>query len=48
MSPEEIIAEACRLPLPALERGAWILGFEVQGRLQERGEDQEELGRLRP
>jgi len=48
MSPEEIIAEACKLPLPALERVAWILGFEVQGRMQECGEGQEELGRPRP
>ena len=48
MSPEEIIAEACKLPLPSLERVAWILGFEVQGRMQEPVEDQEELGRLRP
>jgi len=48
MSPEEIIAEACKLPLPALERVAWILGFEVLGRMQESGKDQEELGRSRP
>ena len=47
MSPEEIIAEACKLPRPALERVAWILGFEVLGRMQECG-DQEELGRPRP
>jgi len=48
MSPEEIIAQACKLPLPALERVAWILGFEVLGRMQEPVEDQEELGRARP
>jgi hypothetical protein len=48
MSPEEIIAEACKLPLPALERVAWILRFEVQGRMQECGGDQEELGRAWP
>jgi hypothetical protein len=48
MSPEEIIAEACKLPLPTLERVAWILGFEVLGRMQECGEDQEEPGRSRP
>jgi len=48
MSPEEIIAEACKLPFPALERVAWILGFEVLGRMQEFGGDQEELGRFRP
>ena len=48
MNPEEIIAEACKLPLPALERVAWILGFEVQGRMQECGEGQGELGRGRP
>ena len=47
MSPEEIIAEACKLPLHALERVAWILGFEVLGRMQECGQDQEELGRPR-
>jgi hypothetical protein len=48
MSPEEIIEEACKLPLHALERVAWILGFEVLGRMQECGEDQEGLGRSRP
>jgi hypothetical protein len=48
MSPEDIIAEACKLPLPALEREACILGFEVLGRMQEGGQDQEELGRPRP
>jgi hypothetical protein len=46
MSPDEIIGEACKLPLPALERIAEALGFEVLGRLQENyGEDQTELGR---
>ena len=40
MSPDEIIGEACKLPLPALERIAEALGFEVLGRLQERGNDQ--------
>jgi hypothetical protein len=45
---QKIIAEACKLPLPALERVAWILGFEVLGKMQESGEDQEELGRPRP
>ena len=48
MSPEEIIAEACKLPLHALERVAWILGFEVLGRMLEPVEDQEDLGRSRP
>jgi hypothetical protein len=48
MSPEGIIAEACKLPLPALEKVAWLLGFEVLGRMQECGQDQEELGRSRP
>jgi hypothetical protein len=47
MSPEEIITESCKLPLPALERVAWLLGFEVQGRMQECGEDQVEFGRPR-
>jgi hypothetical protein len=45
MSPEEIIGEACKLPLPALERVAEVLGFEVLGRLQEGFENQPELGR---
>ena len=46
MSPDEIIGEACKLSLPALERIAEALGFEVLGRLQESyGEDQTELGR---
>lgn len=45
MSPDEIIGEACKLPLPSLERIAEALGFEVLGRLQERGNDQTDLGR---
>ena len=46
MSPDEIIGEACKLPLPALEKVAQVLGFEVLGRLQENSsEDQTELGR---
>ena len=45
MSPDEIIGEACKLPLPALERIAEALGFEVLGRLQEIGSDQTDLGR---
>jgi len=46
MSPDEIIGEAaCKLPLPALERIAEVLGFEVLGRRQERGNDQTDLGR---
>ena len=48
MSPEEIIAEACKLPLLSLERVAWILGFEVLGWMQDCGEDQEEMGGPRP
>lgn len=45
MSPDEIIGEACKLPLPALERIAEALGFEVLGRRQEMGSDQAGLGR---
>lgn len=46
MSPDEIVGEACKLPLPALERIAEALGFEVLGRLQDScNEDQTELGR---
>jgi hypothetical protein len=45
MSPEGIIEEACKLPLPALEKVAQVLSFEVSGRLQESSNDQTELGR---
>jgi hypothetical protein len=46
MSPDEIIGEACKLPLPALERITEALGFEVLGRMQENySEDQTELVR---
>jgi hypothetical protein len=36
MSPEEIIAEACKLPAPALEKIAETLSFEALGRRQEK------------
>jgi len=45
MSPERIIGEARKLPLPALEKVARSLEFEVLGRLQESGRDQTEPGR---
>jgi hypothetical protein len=45
MSPESIIGEASKLPLPALEKVAQALEFEVLGRLQESGRDQTEPGR---
>jgi len=45
MSPDEIIMEACKLSLPALEKIAEALSFEVLGRLQERSNDQTDLRR---
>ncbi|NPV63678.1 MAG: hypothetical protein HPY61_13825 [Methanotrichaceae archaeon] len=48
MSPEDIIGEACKLPLPALEMVAEVLGFEVLGRLQYDCPDQKQLGRGLP
>jgi hypothetical protein len=45
MSPDEIIREACKLPLPALDKVAQVLGFEVLGRQQESNENKTELGR---
>jgi hypothetical protein len=45
MSPDEIIGEACKLSLPALDKVAHVLGFEVLGRLQESNENKTELGR---
>jgi len=45
MSPESIIGEARKLPLPALEKVAQALEFEVLGRLQESGRDQIKQGR---